>query len=256
MWKTFFERIYFLSYLIPMPRARAWFRREKLFDYGKKRDALRAACPELNWRHMRLAKGGGSLAFIFDNKCVYKVRKYYERDNSVEKFEYEKRITDAIAPVLPIRVPHVELIQTQPYLFYKTTFIPGRVLVDLPLTRIREHREKIGRQLGNVIYTLFNTDFPQLADLRAERIAQWNLPADDIGLTHGDMCSNIIVNPDTMDVVGIIDWEYAGYTSLKNEFIGIFRVRRKMRQTDIGPLAMWQYYSLQREHNKKHKAKK
>ena len=256
MWKTFFETLYFLSYLIPMPRARNWFRREKLFDYGKKRDALRAACPELNRVITARVNKQHCLGFIFDNQCVYKVRKYYERDNSVEKFEYEKRITDAIAPVLPIRVPHVELIQTNPYLFYKTTFIPGRVLVDLPLTRIREHREKIGRQLGNVIYTLFNTDFPQLADLQAERATQWNLPADDIGLTHGDMCSNIIVNPDTMDGVGIIDWEYAGYTSLKNEFIGMFRVRRKMRQTDIGPLAMWQYYSLQREHNKKHKPKK
>jgi hypothetical protein len=47
-----------------------------------------------------------------------------------------------------------------------------------------------------------------------------------------------------MDVVGIIDWEYAKYNSLKYEFFGIFRVRRKMRKTDIAPIAMWRYIEL------------
>ena len=74
---------------------------------------------------------------------------------------------------------------------------------------------------------------------------------NDCGLTHGDMCSNIIVNPETMDVVGIIDWEYAGYSSLMREFFGLFRVRRKMRMTDIAPIAMRTYWSL--SHNQKSK---
>ena len=183
-----------------------------------------------------MAKGGGSLAFIVGN-TVFKVRKFHKTDNSHAKFEREKRITDAIAPVLPIAVPHVELIQAGEYLFYKTTFIPGRVLLDLPLKRVLEHRYKIGTQIGNVISILFNTDFPQLKDLKPKKCDK-----ADCGLTHGDMCSNIIVNPDTMDVVGIIDWEYADFTTLQREFFGIFRVRIKMRKTDIAPIAMWTYF--------------
>ena len=63
-------------------------------------------------------------------------------------------------------------------------------------------------------------------------------------------------NPETMDVVGIIDWEYANYNCLRYEFFGVFRVRRKMRQTDIGPIAMCEYYRLRdAETKKKSKAK-
>lgn len=250
MWRTFFEFMYILSYLIPVPSWRRHFRRVKLFDYKHKLNTLYAKYPKLRKKHMRLAKGGGSLAFIFDERTVYKVRKYCDRDNSIEKFTYEKRITDAIAPIVPVRIPHIELVTAGEFLFYKTEFIPGRVLIDLPLARIREHREKIGRQLGDVIFQLFNAKLPELDDLRAARMAQIGANPGDFGLTHGDMCSNIIVNPDTMDVVGIIDWEYANFSSLKREFIGIFRVRRKMRQTDISTEAMWQYYQQLRAHKK------
>lgn len=241
MWKLFFEFCNAISYLIPLKNMRDWFRREMLFDYKNKLNAIKRACPDYKWGKMRMAKGGGSLAFIVDD-TVFKVRKYHIKDNSREKFEREKRITDAIAPVLPVKVPHIELIETGGYLFYKTTFIPGRVLVDLPLKKILEHKEKIGQQIGNVIFTLFNTKFPNLKDLKDSKCDK-----DDCGLVHGDMCSNIIVNPDTMDVVGIIDWEYAGFGSLRREFFGIFWVRRKMRKTDIAPIAMWTYYEKYRK---------
>ena len=115
-------------------------------------------------------------------------------------------------------------------------------MVDLPLKQIRKHREKLGHQLAEIINSLFHFDAPELADLKPK-----NADKNDCGLVHGDMCSNIIVNPDTMDISGIIDWEYSGYGSLKREFFGIFWVRRKMRQTDIAPIAMWDYYQMQRK---------
>ena len=244
MWKPFFELLWFVSYLIPFKRARLWFRREKCFDYKNKLRAIRTKMPELDWKKFRLAKGGGSLAFIVGD-TVLKVRKFHKKDNSAEKFEREKQITDAIAPILPVAVPKIELVNAGGYLFYKTNFIPGRVLMDLPLKRIIENREKIGTQIGQIIYTLFNTDFKQLKDIKPKNAKKRNL-----GLVHGDMCSNIIVNPQTMDVVGIIDWEYAHYNELRREFFGIFRVRRKMRLTDIAPIAMCEYYRLRDENTK------
>lgn len=245
MWKYFFNFLWALSYLIPGRRNRTWFRLNKCFDYKNKLCAIRDKFPELDWKHVRLAKGGGSLAFIVDN-TVFKVRKFHLHDNSSEKFSREKRITDAIAPMLPVAVPKIELINAGPYLFYKTHFIPGRVLVDLPLKRIIANNEKIGTQIGQIIYTLYNTDFKSLRDMKTE-----NAKKQHFGLVHGDMCSNIIVNPETMDVVGIIDWEYANYNCLRYEFFGVFRVRRKMRQTDIGPIAMCEYYRLRDAETKK-----
>lgn len=244
MWRMFFDFLYVISFLIPGKKNREWFRRDKCFDYHNKLQAIKHACPDMDWKHMRLAKGGGSLAFIVDN-TVFKVRKFHKNDNSEKKFTYEKKITDAVAPVLNVRVPQIELIQAGEYLFYKTTFIPGVVLLNLPMKRIMEHNEKIGRQIGRIMYTLFNTDFPQLKSFMPK-----NMNKNDCGLTHGDMCSNIIVNPKTMDVVGIIDWEYARYDSLMREFFGIFHVRRKMRQTDIAAYAMREYWDLMHKNTK------
>ena len=244
MWKPFFEFLWAISYLIPGRRLRTWFRNEKCFDYKNKLNAIKTMYPDMKWETMRLAKGGGSLAFII-GETVFKVRKFHKKDNSAEKFEREKRITDAVAPVLPVAVPNIELVQAGEYLFYKTKFIPGRVLMDLPLEKIMQNNEKIGKQIGQIIYKLYNTDFKQLEDLKSQ-----NAKTNGWGLVHGDMCSNIIVNPDTMDVVGIIDWEYACFYTLQYEFFGIFRVRRKMRMTDIAPFAICEYYRLRDENAK------
>lgn len=240
MWKHFFNFMDFLACLVPIPPVRRWLRNRKLFSYAAKRDALRAAYPDLDWRHMKLAKGGHSLAFILNNKYVFKIRKNHHHYPTDENFIREKRITDAIADVIGTRVPKMELIQVGDFLVYKTQFIPGRMLIDMPLKRIREHREKIAKQLGTIIYNLHNAELPELADMRAEQ----NATGPDIGMTHGDMCSNVVIDPNTMDVVGIIDWEYANFSSLKNEIIGLSRTRRKMRLTDIAPLTMWNYYNL------------
>jgi hypothetical protein len=244
MWKPFFDFLWFISYFIPVRRWRTWFRLNKCFDYKNKLCAIRAAVPELNWKRVRLAKGGGSLAFIVDD-TVFKVRKFHKHDNSEKKFTHEKMITDAVAPVLSVQVPHIELIQAGEYLFYKTTFIPGRVLLDLPFKKVMKNNQKIGEQLGQIMYKLFNTEFPELKSIKPQ-----DANKNDCGLTHGDMCSNIIVNPKTMDVVGIIDWEYARYDSLMCEFFGIFRVRRKMRQTDIAAYAIREYWDIMHKNTK------
>ena len=245
MWRTFFDILYVLSCFIPVRAWREWFRREKLFDYHAKLVALRHAFPRQNWRHFRLAKGGGSLVFITPNGTIYKIRKFHLTDDSVTKFTNEKRITDAVRSVLPVRVPNIKIHQIGIFTVYETKFIPGKVLLTLPFKKVYEYRRQIGAELGQIIYTMFNSKFPELDDLRPK-----TSDSHDIGLTHGDMCSNILVNPKTMKITGIIDWEYARFGSLKREFFGIFRVRRKMRLTDIGPEAMWEYYRLRNNPNK------
>ncbi len=239
MWRIFFATLYLFSYTIPSARWREWFRREKLFDYHAKQKALRVAFPEHDWRHFRLAKGGGSLAFITPDGYVYKIRKFHFKDDSITKFNREKRITDAIAPILSVQIPHIKIHQIGVYTVYETKFIPGKILLDLPLGQIRAHRTQIGTDLGKIIYQLFNANLPELSDMRP------NITENtDLGMIHGDMCSNILIDPKTMKITGIIDWEYAKFGSLKQEFFGLFRVRRKMRLTDIAPEAIWEYYKL------------
>ena len=238
MWRSFFEFLDFITVFIPVKSWREHFRRTKTFNYRRKLNALKHKYPKMDWKHMRLAKGGGSLAFIVGD-TVFKVRKYDNEPDIDTKFRREKRITDALQDVLPIQVPKIEIIKVGGYLVYKTKLIPGCVLMDLPMKRIMANRDKIGNQIGEIMFKMFNAKLPELDDLKATKY-----DARDYGLIHGDMCSNIIVNPETMDIVGIIDWEYASFGSLRREFFGIFRVRRKMRKTDIGPIAMWHYLEL------------
>ena len=243
-WKQFFETLWFLSCFIPVRKWRRAFRDKKLFGYRDKLVALRNHYHDLNWKNFRLAKGGGSLAFIVDNKYVFKVRKFQnDAAAATEKFMYEKRITDAIAPIVPVAVPRIDVCNVGGYVVYATEFIPGRIMLDLPMKKIMAHRQEIAKTLGRIIYALFNAELPGLSDLRPQK------QTTDIGLVHGDMCSNILVNPDTMEITGIIDWEWAHFGSLWDEFHGIYRVRKKMRLTDIAPIAMWEYYKL-RDSNK------
>ena len=83
MWKFFFDIAYAFSFLIFIPRARRRFRDWYLFGYREKLDDLLQTLPELQHKKMRLTKGGGSLAFIFDNGDVYRVRKREAEATSV-----------------------------------------------------------------------------------------------------------------------------------------------------------------------------
>lgn len=234
MWKYLFSFLNFMSYFLIIPRVVRWFQTQKLFDYKRKLNAIYSQYPDLRYSRMRMTKGGGSIVFVFDNKYLFKIRKF-KNDNA--RFFYEKRITDAVAHVINIAVPHIELVKIGEYTFYKAQFIHGVNLMTVPLKKIYQNREKIASQLTEIIYKMFNANYPELADLKPDK--------NNIGLVHGDMCSNIIVNPDTMDIVGIIDWEWAGFKELYYEFYGLFRVRRKMRLTDVAPMVIWGYYNRQ-----------
>ncbi len=240
MWKLFFEFMYFLTYFIPSKKLRSWVRTEKLFDYKTKLNALKSNCPELNFKTIRLAKGGGSLAFIIENKIVFKVRKHNDEATIIfPRFEREKRITDALRPYCPIMIPQIELVRIGKFIFYKTVFIPGKILINMPFNKIIKNQNKIAKQLANVIFNIFNSNPKEIADLAGNNV---NKPGH--GWINGDMCSNILVNPKTMDITGIIDWEWARYGLLKDEFFGIYRVRKKMTKTKIPELVEKEYLKL------------
>ena len=124
MWKLFFETAYALSFLIIVPAWRKRFRDWTLFGYREKLDDLLATCPELRNKKIRLAKGGGSLAFIFDNKDVYRVRKRLAEATTIfPRLEREKRITDALRNYCTVKIPKIEFVQGGKFVFYKTQLL-------------------------------------------------------------------------------------------------------------------------------------
>lgn len=242
MWKLYFEVYDFLVRFIPGAARRATIRRKELYDYRKKYNALKRALPQVNFRHVRVIKGGWNIGFIVDNKYVCKIRKYYDKNTPVEKVMREKRITDAFAPIVPLRIPHIEIIKSDGYTFYKYDFIPGKNLNRFSLKTITENGWHWGKQLAEFIDAMHNADPAEISDLKS---------GDGDGWNHNDICNNIIVDKKTMDIVGLIDWEYSGWGTLETEFNNCTAFSKKMKESGIGTAIQLEYHVRQKKHAKK-----
>lgn len=235
MWKLFFDIAYAFSFLIPISSVQRRFRDWTLFGYREKLNDLLDACPDLRNKKMRVAKGGGSLAFIFDKHDVYRVRKRAAEATDVfPRLAREKRITDALRGYLSVEIPNIEIIRGKKFVFYKTQFIPGVILADLSLKLLNEHSDEIAEQLATFLKQLHGAKPKSIADLADDdKTKCW---------THTDLCSNILINPKTFKITGVIDWEWAYWGLPSIDFESLYNRRRKMRRTSIPEKTMAKYY--------------
>ena len=125
MWRLFFEICDFMVGLLPRRKWREDIRCKELYDYRKKYNALKRALPHTEFKHVRVIKGGWNIGFIIDNKYVCKIRKYYDKSIPVEKIMREKRITDAFQNIVPLKIPKIEIVESDGFTFYKYNFIAG-----------------------------------------------------------------------------------------------------------------------------------
>lgn len=236
MWKILFEFADRLFAIVPIKKWRVYLRKKVLFDYRNKLNALRHACPELNFRKMKLAKGGGSIVFIIGNN-TFKVRKFASESREFTRFNREKRITDAIRPFCTIEIPNISFFESDGFTFYETARIPGKMLVDISARKIKKYQRQISKQLAEFIYKKSLADPKEITDLRENKI-------DGYSWIHSDMCSNILVNPKTMKITGIIDWEWAKYADIEREFNGLVRVRKKMKKIGLDKTTRDEYQKI------------
>lgn len=225
MWKILFEFGDRIFAIVPIKKWRRFLRGKVLFDYRRKLNALKRARPNLNFHKMKLAKGGGSIVFVIGND-TFKVRKFSAESREFTRFAREKRITDAIRPFCTIEIPNIKFFKSDGFTFYESPRIMGKMLVDMPTRKIKKYQKQISHQLAEFIYKKSFANPDEIADLRGDvkRGYSWN---------HGDMCSNIMINPKTMVINGIIDWEWASYGKIENEFNGLVRVRKKMQKIGL-----------------------
>lgn len=241
MWRIYFEIYDFMVTLVPNRMLRKKIRRKELYDYRRKLNALKKTLPNGKFKSLRVIKGGWNIGFIVDNRHVYKIRKYYDKHIPVEKILREKRITDAFGSIVPIKIPQIEIVKSQGFTFYKYDFIPGKNLNRMRLRTIIDNGWRWGKQLAYFIDAMHNSDPSELADLKNDNGDGWN---------HNDICNNIIVDKKTMDIVGIIDWEYSGWGTLDTEFRNCTRFSKKMQDSGIGTAIQLEYHVLQKKKEK------
>ena len=236
MWKLFFEICDFLCVLIPNKKLRDKIRTENLYDWKNKYKALKEKYPALDFRKTKMIKGGWNIGFIVDKKYVFKIRKSFDNSLPTDKIEREKRITDAFADISPLRIPKIEIIKAGKYVFFKYDFIPGKNLNTFSSHKIKQNKEKWGKQLAEFIYAIHNHNPKEINDLKDKNIGDgWN---------HNDICNNIIVDKKTMNIMGIIDWEYSGWGLLETEFINCVKFSKKITDSGILPIIKHKYKKL------------
>ncbi|MBE6461606.1 MAG: hypothetical protein E7006_02050 [Alphaproteobacteria bacterium] len=238
MWRLYFEFMDFIVGFVPNRRLREKIRKQDLYDYRKKFNALRCALPQAEFKHIRVIKGGWNIGFIIDNKYVCKIRKQYDKEITNEKIMREKRITDAFAKIVSLKIPKIELIQSKGFTFYKYNFIPGKNLNRLSRKKISENGWLLSQKIAEFIDAMHNNDPVELADLKTGHGDGWN---------HNDICNNIIINPKTMQVVGLIDWEYSGWGTLETEFENCDRFSKKMEKAGFGTAVQIHYHLIQKQ---------
>lgn len=235
MWRLFFEVFDRLAGLIPNKDVRERIRQKKLYDYRKKLNALRKVIPEHEFKKIRVIKGGWNIGFIINNKYVCKIRKFLDESVPQEKIIREKRITDAFQEILPVKIPKIDVLISNGMTFYKYNFISGVNLNKMSQAKITRNQEKIAKQLARFIHTMHNSNMPELSDLKTSDGDGWN---------HHDICNNMLIDKKTMKIIGIIDWEYAGWGPLDTEILNCTIFSRKMRNTQIDALIRAEYKKL------------
>lgn len=239
MWQTFFRTCNFLCNFIPNAARRSDIRKHRLYDWAKKYAALRRACPELRFRHVKMIKGGWNIGFIIDRKYVFKIRKYFDDEaRPVQKIMREKRITDAFQNISPLKIPKIDIIESDGYTFYRYNFIPGRNMTTFSRRTLRKYEKQWCKQIAQFIYKMHNARPNGIDDLRDRDGDGWN---------HNDICNNVIVDPKTMKIVGLIDWEYSGWGTLETELENCIHFSQKLRPSTYKKTIRAEYDKLNRK---------
>ena len=129
----------------------------------------------------------------------------------------EQRITDALRPISPIKIPKMEILDFNGMAVRKYEYIHGIGFHDVPRDVQTKHAEKIAKQLAKFLYVVGNCDPKQICDLKLK-------PTDKPKIMHGwnqnDLWDNFLMNPKTFDIIGVIDWEGATFNDFENSFHG------------------------------------
>ena len=153
----------------------------------------------------------------------------------------ELRITTALRKYTRFKIPEMEIIKWNNIAVRKYEFFPGVALMDLPTSVIRANEHRIASQIAQFIYEVGCADPVCIRDLKPKRTEK---PDYLYGWFHNDVWHNFILNPDTLDIVGFIDWETADFCNIKRSFYRTDRIWAKYGYNSIAIDILTEYSKL------------
>ena len=165
--------------------------------------------------HVKLAYGYRcrNVVVILDNKYVFKFPR--GDSNGWEISEREKRITDALRPISPIKIPAMEIFDFNGIAVRRYEYVSGVSFNSLDDATQVKHTKKIAKQVARFLYVIGAADPREIRDLKPRGAKR---PSMMYGWNQNDLWDNFLLNPKTYDVVAAIDWEGATYGSFQRCF--------------------------------------
>ena len=154
-----------------------------------------------------------NLVVILDDKYVFKFPR--GNSNGWEISEREKRITDALRPVSPIKIPQMDIFDYDGVAVRRYEYVAGTGFNSLDDATQVKHTKKIAKQVAKFLYVVGKSDPIAIRDLKPQGAKR---PSMMYGWNQNDLWDNFLLNPKTFDVVASIDWEDAIYGSFKRYF--------------------------------------
>ena len=136
--------------------------------------------------------------------------KFPLHDDGAVRALRELRITTALRKYTTLKIPEMEIIKWNNIAVRKYEFFPGVTLNELSPRVVMKNRHHIASQIALFLYHIGTADPAEIRDLKPKKTAK---PDFLHGWFHNDIGGNFILNPDTFDIVGFIDWEVADFCS-------------------------------------------
>ena len=149
-----------------------------------------------------------------DDKYVFK---FPLGDDGYAIATREKRITDALRPISPIKIPKMEIVEFEGVAVRKYECINGIGFHALDRKTQNAHVDKIAKQLAKFLYVVGMVDPREIFDLKDNKNDK---PSVMHGWNQNDLWDNFIMDPKTFDVIALIDWEDAGFNDFYKSFVG------------------------------------
>ena len=208
----------------------------------------------------RLGRGGDNVVYLVDDRLVVRFR----LDGDSAAVEREARVLTVAADLSPLPVPRVEFVEPGAgCLAYE--LLPGVPLLEISEDVRAQHAAAVAERLGHLLRALHDVprervaplvdaDAPPMADWLAEAAEHYaevraaiparhrpaveafleGAPPDaasELAFSHNDLgIEHVLVDPDSLEVTGVIDWSDAALVDQARDFGLVLR--------DLGPAAL------------------
>lgn len=120
----------------------------------------------------------------------------------------EQRITDALRPISPIKIPNMKILDYDGMAVRRYDCVRGIGFHSMDHKTQNSVADHIAKQLAQFLYIVGMADPIEIRDLKPKRSVG---PGIMHGWNQNDLWDNFIMNPKTFDIVAVIDWEQAGF---------------------------------------------